>query len=126
MRKFLSFMVVAALLAAAPAAQASDNGTALQAIPVQAAPMPPNGTNWTAGKMAAVGAGVVAGVMAANAFLPLTWGMAAPMVGGVAGAMVGNWSYNRVAGPPAPMLRRPASLEAEVPSLFQLAVVTVD
>jgi len=125
MRKSLSFLVVAAVLVAAPAVQAGESG-ALLPTPVQAVPMPPSGTDWTAGKIASVGAGVVAGVMAANAFLPVTWGMAAPMLGSVAGAMVGNWGYNRVAGPPTPMLRKPASMEAEAPSLFHLAVANVD
>lgn len=125
MPKALSFMVVAVLLATAPAAHAADYGSQMQPVPVQVAPMPPSGNNWTAGKMAAVGAGVVAGVMAANTFLPITWGMAAPMLGGVAGAMVGNWGYSKASGP-SPMLRRPASMEAEAPSLFHLATMPVE
>lgn len=76
---------------------------------------------WSTGKAVAVGAGVVGGIFVANATLPVAWGIAAPVLGGAVGAMLGNWGYTRATAEPS-MLRRASMTEAEVPTLYQLAV----
>ncbi len=91
--------------------------------PVQAQTYKQQREGWSAGKIAAVGVGLVAGVFAANATLPVAWGLAGPVLGGAAGAMLGNWGYRRATGEPS-MLRRASATEVEVPTLFQLAVIS--
>ncbi len=120
MRKFTVFMVAAVLLSIG-ATGVSAAEADLQATPVQAA-APRADSGWTAGKVVAVGLGAVAGVMVANATLPMAWGMVTPIIGAVAGGMVGSWAHAR-ATEPSPMIRQRASLSVEAPSLFQLASI---
>lgn len=124
MRKLAVILAIAGFLgfAAAPVSAGDLPETPLL---VQAAPAP-QAPGWTAGRVVAVGVGVVAGVALANATLPMTWGMVTPIIGAVAGGMVGNWAYRKSTEPPQAMLRRPASMAAEAPSLFQLASLTAE
>lgn len=117
-----------ALSLTAGSAVVSAGETGIHTIPAQAtAPAAPRGdTGWTAGKVVALGIGAVAGVMVANATLPVAWGMATPIVGAVVGGTLGSWVHAR-ATEPSPMLRTRASMSAEAPSLFQMAsFVTVE
>lgn len=123
MRKAVLLLFVAILVSFASAATAADESPSLRAIPVQAQAFKQR-EGWSPGKIAAVGAGLVAGVFAANATLPMAWGIAAPVVGATVGGMLGNWGYMRATDDP-PMLRRASTTrEADAPSLFQLAVLS--
>lgn len=122
MRRALLPLVVAFALTAGSAASSAEEA-GLQPIPVQAA-APRADSGWTAGKVIVVGIGAVAGVMAANATLPMAWGMATPIVGAVVGGTLGSWVHAK-ATEPAPMLRTRASMSAEAPSLFQMASLEV-
>lgn len=125
MRKMAVVLAVAGFLGFAPAPASADELPALPPLLAQAVPAPQN-PGWTAGRVVAVGVGIVAGVAVANATLPMTWGMATPIIGAVAGGMVGNWAYRKSTEPPQAMLRRPASLAAEAPSLFQMASLAAE
>lgn len=120
MRKLAVVLAVAGVLGFVPAPASADDLPELPPLLTQAAPMPQN-PGWTAGRVVAVGVGIVAGVAVANATLPMTWGMATPILGAVAGGVVGNWAYRKSTEPPQAMLRRPASMVAEAPSLLQMA-----
>jgi hypothetical protein len=125
-RTVLPLALALSLTAGSAAVSAEEAG--IRATPAQAmAPMAPRADGgWTAGKVVALGIGAVAGVMVANATLPIAWGMATPIVGAVVGGTLGSWVHTR-ATEPAPMLRTKASMSAEAPSLFQMAsFVTVE
>jgi hypothetical protein len=123
MRKVSTLLFVAVLMSFASAARAADEAPHWRLTPVQAQVYKQQREGWSPGKIAAVGVGLVAGVFAANATLPMAWGIAAPVLGGTAGAMLGNWGYLRATGEPS-MLRRASAMEAEAPTLFQLAVIS--
>jgi hypothetical protein len=121
MRKVSTLLFVAVLVSFASLVQAAEPAGSLEPTLVQAQAFKRN-DGWPAGKIAAVGVGLVAGVFAANATLPAAWGIAAPVVGGVVGAMLGNWGYMRATGEPS-MLRAASVKESEAPTLFHLAVL---
>lgn len=123
MRKLSTLLFVAVLMSFTAVAQAADEAPHWRLTPVQAQAYKQQREGWSAGKVAAVGVGLVAGVFAANATLPVAWGIAGPVVGGTVGAMLGNWGYRRATGEPS-MLRRASATEVEVPTLFQLAVIS--
>jgi hypothetical protein len=118
MRKVGSLLFVG-LVSFSSAVQAADE--TWQATPVQAQAYK-QGEGWSAGKIAAVGAGLVAGVFAANATLPLAMGIAAPVVGGTVGAMLGNWAYMRATTDKS-MVRPASTMEIDASALFHHAVL---
>jgi hypothetical protein len=125
MRKLAVVLAFAGLLGFAPAPGSAADVPELPPLLTQVAPAPQS-PGWTAGRVVAVGVGIVAGVAVANATLPMAWGMVTPVIGAVAGGMIGNWAYRKSTEPTQAMLRRPASIAAEAPSLFQLASLTIE
>lgn len=118
MRRTVLLMATACALGLG-VANASAQDLRAQAIPVQASNSGADG--WTVGKVIALGAGAVFGVMAANATLPLAWGMANPVIGAVAGAAAGSWAHATFTGSGSMLRNASATRSAEAPSLFQLA-----
>lgn len=105
----------AALLLAFGPVRAARAETELMPIPVQS-----GGPDRITGIVVAMGGGAVAGVMIASATLPAALGLASPLIGAIGGGVLGHWVYVEATRPP--MLRpKPATLEAEPPSLFLLA-----
>jgi hypothetical protein len=118
MRKTTMLLFAAVFVWFSSGASAAERNALPHLIPVQGAYKQQEG--WSAAKFTAVGIGLVAGVFAANAALPASLGIAAPVLGATVGGMLGNWGYTRATSDMS-MLRRASTRAAEVPSLFQLA-----
>lgn len=127
MRRIISLLIVLAVSGVAVAAQAAEHPLdrpplALAQAQGGAPVFAKRENRWTIEKLAAVGVGVVAGVVVANAALPASWGIAGPVIGGAVGAIVGNWGYRQASDEGAFIKRAAAPPAEKVPDLFQLAV----
>ncbi|MBI3707060.1 MAG: hypothetical protein HY246_05205 [Proteobacteria bacterium] len=126
MRRFALFLALAGFLGVATAPAFAEDALRWPSVLAQAQAPKAVEPGWTAGKVVAVGVGAIAGIVVANAALPVAWGFVNPVIGVVVGGMIGNWAHSASTEQPRAMVRQPTSIAAEAPSLFQLAALSVE